>query len=71
MNINFGLFPDLEPGSIVKPEGTKRFRGKDKAIMKKQLMSARALRDCASWLGLPAREAQGTSSDASLSAELT
>lgn len=71
MNINFGLFPDLEPGSIVKPEGTKRFRGKDKTIMKKQLMSARALRDCASWLGLPASEAQGASSEDSLSAELT
>ena len=52
MNINFGLFPELEPGSIVKPEGVKRFRGKDKTIMKRQLLSARALRDCASWLGL-------------------
>jgi methylenetetrahydrofolate--tRNA-(uracil-5-)-methyltransferase len=51
MNINFGLFPDLEPGSIVKPEGVHRFRGKDKTIMKKQLMAARALSDCASWLG--------------------
>lgn len=50
MNINFGLFPELEPGSLVKPEGTKRFRGKDKAIAKKQLLSARALRDCATWL---------------------
>src|ERR1044072_2808026 len=29
MNINFGLFPELQPGSIVKPEGVKRFRGKD------------------------------------------
>ncbi|MCB5204761.1 methylenetetrahydrofolate--tRNA-(uracil(54)-C(5))-methyltransferase (FADH(2)-oxidizing) TrmFO [Neorhizobium sp. T786] len=73
MNINFGLFPDLEPGSIVKPDGIKRFRGKDKTIMKKQLMSARALRDCASWLGLPAREVQADASSAaaSLSAELT
>jgi methylenetetrahydrofolate--tRNA-(uracil-5-)-methyltransferase len=52
MNINFGLFPELEPGSIVKPEGVKRFRGKDKTIMKRQLMSARALKDCATWLGL-------------------
>ncbi|WJH39858.1 methylenetetrahydrofolate--tRNA-(uracil(54)-C(5))-methyltransferase (FADH(2)-oxidizing) TrmFO [Aliirhizobium terrae] len=50
MNVNFGLFPELEPGSIVKPEGVKRFRGKDKTIMKRQLLSARALRDCASWL---------------------
>jgi len=51
MNINFGLFPELEPGSIVKPEGIKRFRGKDKTIMKRQLVAARALADCAAWLG--------------------
>ncbi|MCP4073900.1 MAG: methylenetetrahydrofolate--tRNA-(uracil(54)-C(5))-methyltransferase (FADH(2)-oxidizing) TrmFO [Hyphomicrobiales bacterium] len=47
MNINFGLFPPVE---IVKPEGIGRFRGKDKARVKKQTMAARALRDCASWL---------------------
>lgn len=47
MNINFGLFPPVE---IVKPEGVGRFRGKDKARVKKQTMSARALRDCESWL---------------------
>jgi len=52
MNVNFGLFPDLAPGSIVKPEGVKRFRGKDKTIMKRQLMCARALKDCATWLGV-------------------
>ncbi len=52
MNINFGLFPELAPGSIVKPEGVKRFRGKDKTIMKRQLIAARALRDCAEWLDL-------------------
>lgn len=51
MNINFGLFPELEPGSIVKPEGVKRFRGKDKTIMKRQLVAARALEDCKAWLG--------------------
>ncbi|MEQ1409178.1 methylenetetrahydrofolate--tRNA-(uracil(54)-C(5))-methyltransferase (FADH(2)-oxidizing) TrmFO [Neorhizobium sp. Rsf11] len=51
MNINFGLFPELEPGSIVRPEGVKRFRGKDKTAVKRQLLSARALRDCTSWLG--------------------
>ncbi|MCL6707960.1 methylenetetrahydrofolate--tRNA-(uracil(54)-C(5))-methyltransferase (FADH(2)-oxidizing) TrmFO [Pseudomonas sp. R2.Fl] len=50
MNVNFGLFPELEPGSITKPEGVKRFRGKDKAIMKKQLMAERALTDCKAWL---------------------
>ncbi|MGZ2379932.1 methylenetetrahydrofolate--tRNA-(uracil(54)-C(5))-methyltransferase (FADH(2)-oxidizing) TrmFO [Rhizobium brockwellii] len=51
MNINFGLFPELQPGSIVKPEDVKRFRGKDKTIMKRQLIARRALADCAAWLG--------------------
>ena len=50
MNVNFGLFPPLEPGSIRKPEGVKRFRGKDKAIAKKHLLAERALGDCAGWL---------------------
>ena len=68
MNVNFGLFPELEPGSISKPEGVKRFRGKDKAIMKKQLMAARALRDCATWLGLPDESAQAGASPGPLSA---
>ncbi|MGF9695342.1 methylenetetrahydrofolate--tRNA-(uracil(54)-C(5))-methyltransferase (FADH(2)-oxidizing) TrmFO [Rhizobium sp. 0TCS1.26] len=53
MNVNFGLFPELAPGSIVRPEGVKRFRGKDKTIMKRQLMARRALEDCAGWLGKP------------------
>ncbi|QRM55379.1 methylenetetrahydrofolate--tRNA-(uracil(54)-C(5))-methyltransferase (FADH(2)-oxidizing) TrmFO [Sinorhizobium sp. BG8] len=50
MNINFGLFPLLEPGEIVRPEGIKRFRGKDKAIAKKKATAQRALADCANWL---------------------
>jgi methylenetetrahydrofolate--tRNA-(uracil-5-)-methyltransferase len=50
MNINFGLFPLLKPGAIVKPDGVKRFRGKDKTVMKKQLVAQRALDDCAAWL---------------------
>jgi methylenetetrahydrofolate--tRNA-(uracil-5-)-methyltransferase len=50
MNVNFGLFPELEPGSIVRLEGIKRFRGKDKAIAKKKAMSARALTACKTWL---------------------
>lgn len=49
MNVNFGLFPPVE---IVKPEGVKRFRGKDKAIAKKRAISARALADCRHWLAL-------------------
>ena len=51
MNVNFGLFPPLEPGAIVRPEGLKRFRGKDKTVAKKQATAARALEDCARWLG--------------------
>ena len=51
MNVNFGLFPPLDPGAIVKPEGVKRFRGKEKAVAKKQATAARALADCAAWLG--------------------
>jgi len=51
MNINFGLFPPLEPGAIERPEG-RRFRGKEKAIAKKKATTARALADCRAWLGL-------------------
>ena len=48
MNVNFGLFPPVE---IIKPEGVKRFRGKEKALAKKNAIAARALADCADWLG--------------------
>ena len=50
MNVNFGLFAPLEPGAIQKPEGQKRFRGKDKTIAKKKALSARALGDFRAWL---------------------
>ncbi|WP_136657181.1 methylenetetrahydrofolate--tRNA-(uracil(54)-C(5))-methyltransferase (FADH(2)-oxidizing) TrmFO [Nitratireductor sp. XY-223] len=49
MNVNFGLFPPVE---IVKPEGVKRFRGKEKALAKKHAIAARALNDCSRWLGV-------------------
>ncbi len=53
MNINFGLFPPLEAGTKLKPEGFEgRFRGKDKSVAKKKAMTARALQDCRRWLGL-------------------
>ena len=53
MNVNFGLFPPLEPGTNLKPEGFEgRFRGKDKALAKKRALSARALGDCRAWLGM-------------------
>ncbi|MEX0346473.1 MAG: FADH(2)-oxidizing methylenetetrahydrofolate--tRNA-(uracil(54)-C(5))-methyltransferase TrmFO, partial [Rhizobiaceae bacterium] len=52
MNVNFGLFPPLPEGAIKKPEGQKRFRGKEKAIAKKRAVTARALADCRAWLGI-------------------
>jgi len=53
MNVNFGLFPPLEAGTTLKPEGFEgRFRGKDKAIAKKKALARRALADCRAWLGL-------------------
>jgi methylenetetrahydrofolate--tRNA-(uracil-5-)-methyltransferase len=55
MNVNFGLFPPLEPGTNLKPEGFEgRFRGKDKALAKKRATTRRALADCRRWLGLEA-----------------
>lgn len=50
MNINFGLFPPLPDGALQKPEGAGRWRGKDKAIAKKKLVSQRALTDVEQWL---------------------
>ncbi len=48
MNVNFGLFP---PVQIVKPDNHEgRFRGKDKAIIKRQAISKRALQDFDQWL---------------------
>jgi methylenetetrahydrofolate--tRNA-(uracil-5-)-methyltransferase len=55
MNVNFGLFPPLEPGTKLKPDGFEgRFRGKDKALAKKRATTSRALADCRRWLGLEA-----------------
>ncbi len=59
MNVNFGLFPALPDGAIKKPEGQKRFRGKEKARAKKRAVTARALADCKNWLGLEATQAAG------------
>jgi methylenetetrahydrofolate--tRNA-(uracil-5-)-methyltransferase len=53
MNINFGLFPELAPGTIQRPDNGKRFRGTEKTIARKHLMAERALADCRAWLGLP------------------
>jgi len=58
MNINFGLFPEIqvprpEPGS-----GIKRFRGKEKSRAKKRALSARALADLDAWLGAERQAAE-------------
>lgn len=46
MNINFGLFPEVEP--ILFAE--KRLRGKEKTKAKRQAICQRALHDCRNWL---------------------
>ena len=52
MNVNFGLFPPLAEDTKIKPDDFEgRFKGKDKTIAKKRLMSARALNDTREWLG--------------------
>jgi len=50
MNVNFGLLPPIDKTLLKKPEGVKRWRGKDKSIAKKKLMSARARVDFNEWL---------------------
>jgi len=50
MNINFGLFPEPEPGSVVTTVDGKRLKGKDKTIAKRRAIAARALVDCRQWL---------------------
>lgn len=47
MNVNFGLFPEIEPPK--SPDG-KRLRGKEKGRARKQALTARALRDVETWL---------------------
>lgn len=49
MNINFGLFPPLATAPTKKPDGT-RLRGNEKAVAKKQAMSALALADLDRWI---------------------
>ena len=50
MNVNFGLFPPLADGELKKPEGIKRWRGKEKQLAKKQLYAKRALDGFARWI---------------------
>lgn len=51
MNVNFGLFPPLEPGTNLRPDDHEgRFRGKDKTQAKKKAVTTRALNDARAWL---------------------
>jgi len=50
MNINFGLFPEPEPGSVITTVDGKRLKGKDKTVAKRRAIAARALVDCRAWL---------------------
>ena len=55
MNVNFGLFPEVE--APTKDEDGRRLRGKDRSIAKKRAMTARALADCDAWLAEPRPQA--------------
>jgi methylenetetrahydrofolate--tRNA-(uracil-5-)-methyltransferase len=58
MNVNFGLFPALDARTKLKPDGfAGRFRGKDKTLAKKRALTARALNDVRTWLGIVPAEA--------------
>jgi len=49
MNINFGLFPPLTSPPTRKPDGT-RLRGNERAVAKRQAITARALADLDRWI---------------------
>jgi methylenetetrahydrofolate--tRNA-(uracil-5-)-methyltransferase len=49
MNINFGLFPPLASAPTRGADG-RRLRGTEKSIAKKQMLTARALRDLDRWI---------------------
>jgi methylenetetrahydrofolate--tRNA-(uracil-5-)-methyltransferase len=49
MNINFGLFPPLASAPTKSADG-KRLRGPEKSVARKQVLSARALRDLDHWI---------------------
>ncbi|HOY79410.1 MAG TPA: methylenetetrahydrofolate--tRNA-(uracil(54)-C(5))-methyltransferase (FADH(2)-oxidizing) TrmFO, partial [Hyphomonadaceae bacterium] len=49
MNVNYGLFPDIEVGELKGPDG-KRLKGTDRGRARKRMLSLRALDDVTSWL---------------------
>jgi methylenetetrahydrofolate--tRNA-(uracil-5-)-methyltransferase len=48
MNVNFGLFPDVE--TPTQDAAGKRIKGKDKSAWRKRAMASRALGDVEAWL---------------------
>lgn len=48
MNVNFGLFPPIDPPTYRRPDGT-RIRGKEKTRLKRRVMAERALTDIKAW----------------------
>lgn len=48
MNVNFGLFPDIEPAKL--SEYGQRLKGKDRGRARKRALSARALADLGAWI---------------------
>jgi methylenetetrahydrofolate--tRNA-(uracil-5-)-methyltransferase len=56
MNVNFGLFPDIE--APTRSADGKRLRGAEKSQARKRALSARALADVDAWLGRAALAAE-------------
>lgn len=48
MNVNFGLFPPIDPPTYRRADGT-RIRGKEKTRLKRRVMAERALTDIKAW----------------------
>ena len=52
MNVNFGLFPPIDPPS--HDADGRRIKGRDKTFAKKRAMAERALADLAAWINAQA-----------------
>ncbi len=49
MNVNFGLFPEMDDAPRLDPQTGKRLRGKERGRARKQAMARRALADFTAW----------------------
>ncbi len=57
MNVNFGLFPDIDDAPVTDENG-RRLKGPDRGRAKKKAMALRALADLDAWLGRSRRAAE-------------